>query len=101
MRLIASVDKNNESMVMQNKLRYAKVVYSVGEAAKLGLKIDYDDTLACCTDESFALLIHGQQPAGSEASKAVTTNRKAGIDKKLKGLHRANKGNRSNLLYNK
>lgn len=35
-----------------------------------GWLIDHDDSIACLTDKSFALLIHNIQPAGSEASKA-------------------------------
>ena len=100
MKLIASIDKNNEHLVMTNNLRYAKVVYSVEEAKELGLKIDYDDTIAAFEDESFALLIHGQQPAGSDASKAVQRNKKTGADKKIKALHKANTDNRNRQLYN-
>jgi len=100
MKLIASVDKNNEEFIMKNKLRYAKVVYSVEEARELGLKIDYDDTVAAFGDESFALLIHGQQPAGSDASKAIQNIKKSGTDKKIKALHKANKPNRQRQLYN-
>lgn len=99
MRLIASMDKNNEELIHKHGLRYAKVVYSVEEAKELRLKIDYDDSIAAFSDESFALLIHGQQPAGSDASKAVSKNRKDGIDKKLKQLHKANKGNRQKQMY--
>lgn len=101
MKLIASVDKNNEELIMKNNLRFAKVVYSVEEAKELKLKIDYDDTIAAFEDESFALLIHGQQPAGSDASKAVSRNRKTGIEKKIKALHKANSDNRRNQLYNR
>jgi|TARA_R110000851_G_scaffold251971_5_gene404511 hypothetical protein len=98
MNLIASVDKNNEDMIMKNKLRYARVVYSVEEAAKLGLSIDFDDSIAAFKDESFALLLHGQQPAGSDASKAVGKTTKDGTFKKMKGLHKANKTNRTKML---
>lgn len=51
-------------------LREAIVVYSEDEANKLGLEIDHDDSHAMTQGQSFALLIHGIQPAGSEASKA-------------------------------
>lgn len=100
MQLIASMDKNNESIINNNNLRYSRVVYSVEEAKNLRLKIDYDDSLACCTKENFALLIHGQQPAGSEASKAVGAISKSGDKDKLKALHKANKGNRDNMINN-
>ena len=97
-RLIASMDKNNEQTILQHDLRYAKVVYSVEEAQQLRLAIDYDDTLACCGDKSFALLIHGQQPKGSKASKAVGDTRKSGTIDKIKALHKANKGNRDAIM---
>ena len=50
------------------------MVYSEAEAAELGLEIDHDDSHACYPSlkkQNFALLIHGIQPAGSEAGKAV------------------------------
>ena len=40
----------------------------------MGLEIDHDDSHAARPDlrhQSFALLIHGVQPKGSEAAKAV------------------------------
>ena len=98
MKLIASLDKNNEDLIMSNNLRYARVVYSVEEAKELRLPIDYDDTIACCSDESFALLIHGQQPAGSEASKALSKNKKEGIYAKLKDIHKSTKGKRFDII---
>jgi hypothetical protein len=98
MKLIASLDENNESLIMSNNLRYARVVYSVEEAKELRLPIDYDDTIACCSDENFALLIHGQQPAGSKASKALSKNKKAGIYDKLKNIHKSTKGKRLDII---
>tara|TARA_R110000824_G_scaffold71096_2_gene182220 strand:- start:4244 stop:5017 length:774 start_codon:yes stop_codon:yes gene_type:complete len=55
-------------------LREAVVVYSEKQASELGLEIDHDDSHAAnpkIKDQSFALLIHGTQPAGSEAAKAL------------------------------
>jgi len=49
----------------------ALVVYSEAEAEKLGLEIDHDDSHAAFGKENFALLIHGTQPKGSAASKAL------------------------------
>ena len=51
--------------------KQAVVVYHPDEAAKLGLEIDHDDTHAAVGSESFALLIHGTQPKGSDASGAI------------------------------
>lgn len=72
--LTASYGGHKDSLIAKHNLRYAKVVFSVQEAADLGLEIDHNDFHAFnpeTRDKSFALLIHGQQPAGSEAGKAV------------------------------
>jgi hypothetical protein len=47
------------------------VVFHPSEADALGLEIDHDDTHAAIGSESFALLIHGTQPKGSDASGAI------------------------------
>jgi hypothetical protein len=98
MNLIASMDEENYNTIVDNGLRYSKVVFSEEEAINERLPIDYDDSLACCTNKNFALLLHGQQPAGSEASKAVSKIKKQGIPDKLKGLHKANKSKRKELM---
>ena len=77
--LTASYGGRDDHMIDEFNLRYAKVVFSEAEAAELGLEIDHDDSHAAkpsLRDKSFALLVHGTQPAGSEASTAL---------KKLKG----------------
>ena len=77
--LTASYGGRDDHMIDEFNLRSAKVVFSAAEAAELGLEIDHDDSHAAkpsLRDQSFALLIHGTQPAGSEASTAL---------KKLKG----------------
>jgi hypothetical protein len=51
--------------------KMAKVVFSEAEAVALGLPIDCDDRHAYSGTESFALLLHGQQPKGSVAAQAV------------------------------
>lgn len=78
--ITASYGGRHDRMIDDYKLRYAKVVYSVKEANDLGLEIDHDDSHAADPtkrDQSFALLIHGIQPKGSDASVAV---------RELKGL---------------
>ncbi len=63
-----------DNMIVQNKLRSVKVVKSVGEARKLKLPIDHNDSFAADPSKkniSFALLIHGLQPKGSIYGKAV------------------------------
>ncbi len=57
--------------------RVAYVVYTEEEAATRGLEIDHDDS-HCLGDKSFALLVHGSQRAGTEASKAISQRKKDG-----------------------
>ena len=60
-------------------LKEARVVFSESEAAELGLAIDHDDSHAVENNgQSFALLLHGTQPAGSEASKALQALKASG-----------------------
>ena len=57
--------------------RIAYVVYTEKEANDRGLEIDHDGS-HCFGDKPFALLVHGSQPAGSEASAAIAQRRKEG-----------------------
>jgi hypothetical protein len=57
--------------------RVAHVVYTEEQAAELGLEIDHSDDL-CFGTKPFALLVHGSQRAGSEASKALSKRKKEG-----------------------
>ena len=57
--------------------RVAHVVYTEEQADKLGLEIDHDDS-HCLGDKPFALLVHGSQRAGSDASKAIAKRKKEG-----------------------
>lgn len=51
-------------------LRLAWVVHSVAEAGAIGLAIDHDESIAMdASVREFALLLHGNQPAGSAAGK--------------------------------
>ena len=65
--------------------RYAVVVNSEAEAETKGflllgrpLEIDHDDS-HCFGPSPFALLVHGSQPKGSEAGKAINARKKAGL----------------------
>jgi hypothetical protein len=69
--LTASLDGKQDDLVKKNGLRYAKVVFSELEAQQLGLEIDHNDSHAAIHGASFALLLHGVQPANSVASKAL------------------------------
>ena len=69
--LTASYGGHRDDLIAKYNLRYAKVVYTQAEAKRLGLDIDHDDSHAAGSGPSFALLIHGAQPKGSEANKAL------------------------------
>ena len=87
--LTASRGGFQDSLIMQHKLREAVVVFNEASAANLGLEIDHDDShaaLPSLRNQSFALLIHGGQPKGSVAGKAV---------RELKGLGSYGKGAKS------
>lgn len=79
LRLTASRGGRQDWAIEAYNLPEARVVYSEQEALLYGLEIDYDDSHAMKQDgrTSFALLIHGSQPKGSEAGRAVYAIRKA------------------------
>lgn len=73
--LTASRGGKRDDLIDSEKLREARVVFSEAEAKELELEIDHDDShaaLPSLRDKSFALLVHGTQPPGSEAGKAVS-----------------------------
>jgi len=87
--LTASYGGTHDHLIDQYGLRSAKVVFSVEEAEALGLEIDHDDSHAADRNkksESFALLLHGRQAKGTEASKALS---------KLGGLGSYGKGSKT------
>lgn len=59
-----------DHLIDKHNLKSAEVVFSYDEAKQKGLQIDCDDTLAYTPGPSFAQLLHGTQPAGSDAAKA-------------------------------
>lgn len=72
--MTASYGGHKDELIAKHNLRYARVVFSEAEAYNVKLPIDHDDSHAAnplLRDNSFALLIHGAQPKGSEAGKAV------------------------------
>lgn len=77
-RLTASYGGSEDELIAQHGLRYAKVVFSEKEAKANGLSIDHDDSHAIGNGPSFALLIHGTQPAATPAAKALSVLKKAG-----------------------
>jgi hypothetical protein len=76
--LTASKGGQHDHLIEKHGLRYAQVVYSEAEAEALGLPIDHDDSHAIQPGGNFALLIHGTQPAGTEAAKAIAALRLQG-----------------------
>lgn len=67
----ASVGGRYDHLIKGLGLRTATVVFSEAEAGKL--PIDHDDSHAATMGGSFALLLHGVQPKGSEAAVALKT----------------------------
>lgn len=76
-KLNASYGGKQDSLIEQYNLKSVKVVYTVEQAGNN--IIDHDDTSAYMQDKSFCLLLHGVQPKGSEASKALSVLKKQGI----------------------
>ena len=70
--ITASRGGRADHLIDEHNLREAVVVFSVQEAADLGLEIDHDDSHAAVkNNRNFALLIHGTQPKGSKAGAAL------------------------------
>lgn len=78
-KLTASYGGHNDDLIEKHNLKSVRVVYSLEEAEKAGLEIDKNDSLAWKQDKDFAQLIHGTQPAGSEASKAKQKLKEGGF----------------------
>jgi len=75
--ITASIGGKADKLINGSGLQSARVVYSEQEASFLGLPIDHDDSHAQRAGGSFALLIHGTQPKGSKAAKALAELNKA------------------------
>ena len=76
--LTASRGGKFDDLIDLHAWKEAVVVFSEKEAEQTGLDIDHDDSLAAFGANSFALLLHGTQPKGSEASRALQKLRKIG-----------------------
>jgi hypothetical protein len=77
--LTASFGGRCDHLIDEYGLRFSKVVNYVWQAEELALDIDFDDSHASIPEWrfiSFALHIHGPQPAGTEGAKAVQEMRK-------------------------
>lgn len=75
-RITASRGGTHDHLIGKYHLKSAEVVFSTEEARRKGLEIDHDDSLAILNRSSFALLLHGTQPAGSIANFAWQTIKK-------------------------
>jgi len=88
--LTASYGGTQDHLIQSENLRFAKVIFSEKEAEDLGLPIDHDDTHAYDPNlrhQSFALLLHGIQPKGSEASQALRKLKGKGSYSKRKKIN--------------
>tara|TARA_R110000803_G_scaffold30640_6_gene68969 strand:+ start:413 stop:1198 length:786 start_codon:yes stop_codon:yes gene_type:complete len=87
--LTASRGGRHDDLIIPNNLREAIVVFSKAEARKRKLIIDHDDSHAAIPqirDKNFALLIHGTQPKGSLAARALAKLKGVGSYNRQKGV---------------
>jgi len=75
----ASWGGTEDHLINDHGLRSARVVFSEEEAQALRLELDHDDSHAMTYGPDFALLLHGTQPAGSDAAAAARLIRDAGF----------------------
>ena len=80
LNLNASKGGRVDYLIEEYGLKSATVVMHPSEADALGLEIDHDESHALNGYDSFALLIHGQQAKGSNASKAIKTLKAENIE---------------------
>ena len=64
-----SIGGLRDDLIKRHNLKHARVIYHPDEAQ--GMPIDHNDINAVFGDHSFNLLLHGTQPAKSEASAAI------------------------------
>jgi hypothetical protein len=76
LRLTASEGGRHDATAKAGRLRTARVVFTEADAGRL--PIDHDDSHARGTGGNFALLLHGAQPKGSAASRAMAALRATG-----------------------
>lgn len=63
-----------DDMVIREGFKHARIVRNQKEADDLGMETDHDDTHAMKPGPSFAQLVHGVQPKGSEWGKHARQN---------------------------
>lgn len=72
-------NEEEEPIVPEYLFGVAEVLGHPDEATAKGLTVDHDDSHAIAGRQHFALLLHGQQPAGSEAAKKIKKMNKEDI----------------------
>ena len=77
-RLTASYGGTHDSLISKHRLKYSVVVFSIEEAQRKRLELDHDDSHAIRYEKPFALLLHGTQPAKTDAARAWYWLYKAG-----------------------
>jgi hypothetical protein len=78
--LTASRGGRYDYLIDQYNLKVAEVVFSLEEAEEKGLPIDHDEYYAINNAGNFALLIHGTQPKGTDAAKAIQNLKAQGVE---------------------
>jgi hypothetical protein len=68
-----------DNLIPSTMVKSARVFFSEEEAKALDLDIDHTDDFAISGKDDFALVIHGSQPAGTSASKALQALKKKGF----------------------
>ncbi len=63
-----------DELVLGRGYKHARIVKTEKEASELGMEVDHDDTHAMQPGKSFAHLVHGVQPKGSEWGKHARAN---------------------------
>lgn len=81
MVLTASYGGKYDHLIERHNLRWSKVIFHPSEAGDLD--IDHDDSHAArpdLRDDNFAILLHGIQPAKSEASEAIKVMKEENVE---------------------
>lgn len=73
-----------DNLIPSTMVKSARVFFSQEEAKALDLDIDYTDDFAISGKDDFALVIHGSQPAGTSASKALQVLKKKALQATVK-----------------
>ena len=80
LKLNASYGGRHDKLINEHNLKSVRVVYDPVAAAVLSLEIDHTEQLAIQGTDNFALLLHGTQPKGSNAGKALKSLRDRKIE---------------------